>query len=231
MKISVVIPTYNEEKYIGKCLQSVLDQEEKPDEIIVVDNNCTDKTVEIARKLGAKIVKEKKQGMIYARNAGFDAAKSEIIARTDADAIPPRDWIAKIKKAFEEDPDLGGLSGPASYFETPLTSKISKSIAFTVLRSIGLMFEHPTMFGPNMAIRKSMWEKVKKDICFSDKDVHEDIDLSIHLAKIAKIKLDENLTLRVRRGRWKTLLTEYIIRLIKMFASHEIKPRLKLPTL
>lgn len=230
MNVSVVIPVYNEEKYLGKCLESLRNQVEKPSEIIIVDNNCSDKTVEIAKEFDVKIIREKKQGITYARNTGFDAAKSEIIARTDADSIPPHDWIAKIKKAFEEDPDLGGLSGPASYFETPSTSKISKSIALTVLRSIGLMFEHPTMFGANMAIRKTIWDRVKKDTCSSDKDVHEDIDLSIHLAKIAKIKLDENFTLRVRRGRWKTLLTEYVVRLVKMFASHEIKPRIEFPT-
>ena len=63
MKVSVVIPSYNEEKYIGRCLEGIALQIEKPDEVIVVDNNCTDKTVEIAEKFGATIIKEKKQGM------------------------------------------------------------------------------------------------------------------------------------------------------------------------
>lgn len=225
MQTSVIIPAYNEEKYIGKCLESVCAQTEKPDEIIIVDNNCTDKTVEIAKKFGTTIVKEEKQGMIYARNAGFNAAQYEIIARTDADAILPRDWISKIKEDFK-DPNLGGLSGPASFFKSPVISEISSFIAAGVIYAIGLMFGHPTMYGPNMAIRKSLWEKIKNDVCLKDCDVHEDIDLSIHLAKIAKIKVDRSLVIRTTRGRWSKLLTEYIARLMKMFVSHKIKPRL-----
>ena len=52
MKVSVVIPVYNEEKYIKNCLESLMKQEEKPDEIIVVDNNCTDETINIVKKYG-----------------------------------------------------------------------------------------------------------------------------------------------------------------------------------
>ena len=222
MKISVVVPAYNEEKNIGKCLESIVNQQEKPDEIIVVDNNCIDKTVEIAQKFGATIVKEKNQGMISARNAGFDAAQYEIIARTDADSILPKDWIAKIKERFK-DPNLGALSGPASYFGTPIFSEISKFGTFLVFSGVGLLFGHPMLAGPNMILRKSLWEKVKNNVCLSEKDVHEDIDISIHLSKIAKIKYDWNFGIRTTRGRWTKIFTEYIARLIKMLASHKFK--------
>ena len=64
MKVSVVIPVYNEKKRIKKCLDSLLSQSEKPDEIIVVDNNSTDSTVSIVRKYkGVNLVHEKKQGI------------------------------------------------------------------------------------------------------------------------------------------------------------------------
>jgi glycosyltransferase involved in cell wall biosynthesis len=219
MNVSVVIPAYNEEKYIGRCLQGVIDQTEKPDEIIVVDNNCTDKTAEIAGKYGARIICEKNQGMIYARNAGFNAAKYEIIARTDSDTILPKDWIIKVKKAFA-DPDIDALSGPASYFQTSLMSKISGSLTIVWFYILGAMLGGPPMFGPNMAIRKSAWEKVKKDICLNDKDVHEDIDLAIHVARIGKIKFDNNFTVITTRGRWLRIFTEYAVRLTKMLRSH-----------
>jgi glycosyltransferase involved in cell wall biosynthesis len=219
MKISVVIPAYNEEKRIGRCLQSILDQTEKPDEIIVVDNNCIDGTDEIAQKMGAKIVKEKKQGMICARDAGFDAAQSEIIARTDADTILPKDWISKIKKAFE-DPTIGALSGPATYFGIPLISGISNSATYAWFCVLSHILGHPAMFGPNMALRKSVWEKTKPSVCLRDCDVHEDIDLSIHLSKVAKIKFDKDFTIRTTRGRWGRIFTEYVVRLIKMLSAH-----------
>jgi glycosyltransferase involved in cell wall biosynthesis len=220
MQVSVVIPVFNEEKYLEKCLASIAAQTEKPDELIIVDNNCSDKTVEIAKKFGARIVKEKTQGMIFARNAGFNAAKYEILAKTDADAILPRDWILKIKKNFA-DPDLGGLSGPASYFKTSLMSDISIAIAYNTFTTIGHLLGHPMLLGPNMALRKSLWEKIRKDVCLSGADVHEDIDLSIHLAVIAKIKFDRHFIVKTTRSRWKDYLTEYIARLMKMLKAHK----------
>src|ERR1035437_9820650 len=90
MKVSVVIPAYNEEKYIGACLDSLMDQKEKPDEIIVVNNNSTDNTAKIVKKYPVRLINEEQQGMIPARNRGFNEAKFEIIARTDADTILPR---------------------------------------------------------------------------------------------------------------------------------------------
>lgn len=223
MKVSVVIPVYNEEKYIEKCLESIVNQKVQPDEIIVVDNNCVDKTAEIAKSFGARIVKEEKQGMIQARNAGFNAASCEIIARTDADAILPIDWISKIKENFR-DRNLGALSGPASYFTPPLISRISSLGTFVTFEGIGLLFGHPILAGPNMVLRKSVWEKVKNEVCLSDKDVHEDVDLSIHLNPITKIKFDWNFGIRTTRSRWTKIFTEYIARLIKMFVSHRVSP-------
>lgn len=221
MKVAVVVPAHNEEENIGKCLESIVNQEEKPDEIIVVDNNCTDKTEEIAKSFGARVVKEKNQGMIQARNAGFDAANFEIIARTDADAILPPNWISKIKEQFK-DPNLGAISGPASYFSIPILSTISKLGNFLVFSGEGLLFGHPMLAGPNMALRKTLWEKIKKDVCLSDKEVHEDNDISIHLSKVTKIKYAWSFDIRTTRTRWIKIFTEYIVRLIKMFISHRI---------
>lgn len=221
MKISVVIPVYNEEKYIGKCLQSILDQTEKPDEIIVVDNNCADKTVEIAKKFGARIVKEIKQGMIYARNAGFDNAKYEIIARTDSDTILPNDWISRIKKTFEEDLNLGALSGPTEYHKWQKTIKLSHVPSLILFNILSLLFKNGCLYGPNMSLRKAVWEKVKADVCLNDKKVHEDIDLSIHLNKLTRIKFDNKLIIGTTRVRWKQIGTEYAERMMGMLANHK----------
>lgn len=219
MRVSVVIPAYNEEKNIGTCLDYLLNQEEKPDEIIVVDNNSKDKTAQIAKKYGARVVVEKIQGMIPARNAGFNAAKYEVIARTDADTMPPKDWILKIKKYFK-DSDLGAISGPAAYFGIPAMSALSLSFTFFLFQTVGLTLGHPILFGPNMALRKSAWEKVKNDVCLKDSDVHEDVDLSIHLNPITIIKFDWNFSIRTVRGRWLKIMTVYVTRFIKMLQTH-----------
>lgn len=97
--VSVVIPAYNEERYLAACLTSLQKQTLKNFETIVVDNNSTDKTAEIARRFGAKVVKELKQGIIPARERGFREAKAEIIARTDADTI-----VAPYNKLFRRIP-------------------------------------------------------------------------------------------------------------------------------
>lgn len=219
MKISIIIPAFNEDRYIEKCLKSIAAQTEKPDEIIVVDNNCTDRTIEIAQKFGAKIVKETKQGMIYARNAGFNAAKYEIITRTDSDTILPEDWIFRIKKAFE-DPNLGALSGPTSYHNWPKSIKVSHFPSLMLFDTLSALFKNGCLYGPNMSLRKSVWEMVKNDVCLDDKKVHEDIDLSIHLNKLAKIKFDNKLIIETSRVRWQQIGTEYAARMMKMLYSH-----------
>lgn len=222
MKVSVVIPAYNEGKYIEKCLKSIVEQIEKPDEVIVVDNNCVDKTVEIAKSFGARVIKEEKQGMISARNAGFNAVRSDIIARTDADTVLPNDWILKIKEHFK-DSSLGALSGPTAYSNLPILSEISRLGTFLVFEIIGLFFGNEMLAGPNMVLRKSLWEKVKNNVCLRENDVHEDIDLSIHISKIAKIKYDWNFNIKTVRGRWIKIFTEYIVRLVRMFLYHKLK--------
>ena len=111
-EISVVIPAYNEAKYLPKCLESIIKQTFNNYEIIVVDNNSTDNTAWIARSFGARVVKEKIQGMIPARERGFREAKAEIIARTDADTVVTKDWLEKIFRTFQTNPEVIALSGP-----------------------------------------------------------------------------------------------------------------------
>ena len=214
MKISIIVPAYNEEKYIGKCLESIARQNEKPDEIIIVDNNCTDKTVEIAKKFGAIIVKEKKQGMISARNAGFNNAKYEILGRIDADTILPSDWVLKVKENFKNQ-SVVALSGPI-YVGT----KISYLASIAIFKLLSLFILHNALFGPNITLRKSAWENIKNDVCLDEKRVHEDIDLAIHVAFLGKIKFDKTLIVKASRFRFKAFFTEYIVRYVKMIFSH-----------
>lgn len=84
---SLVIPTLNEEKYLPKLLESVKEQKLKPSEIIVADANSEDKTVEIAKKYGCRVVKGGR--ISIGRNNGAKAAKEEIIVFMDADTILP----------------------------------------------------------------------------------------------------------------------------------------------
>jgi glycosyltransferase involved in cell wall biosynthesis len=227
VKISVVIPAYNEEKSIDTCLNYLVNQEEKPDEIIVVDNNCTDKTAEIAKKYGARVITEEKQGMIPARNKGYNSAQYEIIARTDADTHVPKNWIKLIKENFAKNKNLLGLSGPANFYNFPINDKLQYSqwenkAIFAFIKS---QIKHDTLYGPNHAIRKSAWEKVKNEVCLDDKSVHEDVDLAIHLGRYGEIKIDPKLVVNTSFRRFKKPFNyfDYSRKLITTFRKHNLK--------
>lgn len=98
-KISVVIPAYNEEGFIGAALDALHRQTfpRAEFEIIVVDNVSTDKTSDIAKERGADIVvSESNKGTNSARQRGLAEARGEIVAFLDADCIPPSNWLEKI---------------------------------------------------------------------------------------------------------------------------------------
>jgi glycosyltransferase involved in cell wall biosynthesis len=88
--ISVVIPCYNEEEGLARVIPSL---PKSVDEIIVADNNSTDKTAEVARRLGAKVVFEPKKGYGSAYKAGLAAAKNDITVTMDGDGTYPTDQI------------------------------------------------------------------------------------------------------------------------------------------
>lgn len=184
MTLSLVIPVFNEEKQINGCLESIARQTILPDEVIVVDNNCTDKTVELAKKFAfVRIIKEENQGRGYARSAGFNAARGEIIGRIDADSRLEQNWVERVKARFESDDGLMGLTG-IGYTSFLPGIKFMRSTLFS--RSyywfVHAEFHTITMWGATMALRKQAWENVANKVCLDDRQVHEDQDVSLWIA-------------------------------------------------
>lgn len=180
LTLSLVIPVYNEEHHIVSCLDAIAAQEEMPDEVLVVDNNSTDSTLEIAKRYPfVTMLDEKKQGVVHARDTGFNAAKSDIIGRIDADTILPPEWSANVRRSFNNQL-TAAVTGPVFYYDMPLTSVNYRLDHF--FRSImnTKMKEFPFLYGSNMAIRKEAWEQVAGQTCI-DKKIHEDLDLAVHL--------------------------------------------------
>ena len=147
---SIVIPAYNEEKYIAKCIESVKAAEKRVDgsvEIIVVANRCTDNTAAVAQEHGAKVIVSGDYGIAKARNAGAAQATGEILVTLDADSLMHPDALAEVRKRLESGKFIGG--GTLSKFDrkslgiTVSTLVVAKHLISTFKKHgvlLGLMF-------------------------------------------------------------------------------------------
>ncbi len=223
MKVSVILPVFNEEGYVAKCLTSLQNQQEPAGEIIVVDNNCKDRTIEIAKKFRVRVVKESKQGISYARNKGFNEAKYDILARIDADSVLPRNWVKKVRKNFEKY-KIDGLTGPVVFYDFPFRTPAYAQMYLDIFQLV--QKGNNTLIGPNMAITKKAWKKVKNKVCMDNTKVHEDIDLAIHVFQAGgKIKRDDTLIANCSARRLlkypKQFFIEYPVRTVNTVMIHQ----------
>jgi len=201
LSISVVIPAFNEAAGIAKCLDSIKNQTVAPDEIIIVDNNSTDDTVKIASKYdGVKIIQEHRQGITYTRTTGFNSAKSDIIARIDADTIASPKWVEAILNKFSNDKTVCGLAGRVAFLELSPEKYFWFSSIGSMLRKISdlRLGKGLLMFGCNLAVRRKAWEKVSSYVHLDDCKISEDVDISLFIKKTGKIKYCYNMVVKTK---------------------------------
>jgi len=123
MKVSAVIPAYNEEEFIEDCLIALKKQTYPIDEIIVIDSGSTDRTVEIAKKYADKILFGKRH-IGYNRELGINATKNNIILSTDADTIMPENWVEEAIKYLDY-PEVVGVVGSIKPLNPSLITNIN----------------------------------------------------------------------------------------------------------
>jgi len=119
--VSIVIPAYNAEKILGKCLRAVCGQDvpQRDVEVIVVDDGSTDATPEVAESFGVRVLRRPNGGAGAARNAGWRAAKGEWVAFTDSDCMPARSWLRALVNAAETKATTAvGAAGKTVGFES-----------------------------------------------------------------------------------------------------------------
>lgn len=193
LSVSIVIPVYNEAEHLAGCLDAISRQTIAPLEVIVVDNNSIDNTREIAAKYSfVKVISEKKQGVVYARSAGFDYAMGEIIGRIDADTIISNNWVETIKKIFS-DSAVDAVSGSVYYYDLP-TPKLSGFFDLLFRQHLANQLgDEVFLFGSNMAMKKTIWNDIRTLLC-NKSGIHEDFDMAIHAEEQgAKVVFDASM--------------------------------------
>jgi len=108
--LTIIIPTYNEEGFIGRLLDQINDQKGGDDEVIVVDGYSKDRTADIAREKGAKVILQEKQGIGLAKTEGSRHARNDLLVHLDADCSIDPDFLGRIKGHFQNK-DLVALCG------------------------------------------------------------------------------------------------------------------------
>ena len=196
MKISFVIPAYNEEKRLPQCLASVereLARTPCDAEVIVVNNASTDNTADVARSHAwVHVVDEPHKGLVRARHAGFLASTGELIANVDSDTMLPEGWLEKVLMEFERDENLAALSGPHIYHDlSPFQRFLTH--AFYIGGYLFHLFNHHVLGkgamlqGGNFIVRRTHLEQIG-GFDTSIEFYGEDTDIARRISKVGKVK-------------------------------------------
>jgi glycosyltransferase involved in cell wall biosynthesis len=235
MKISIVIPAYNEERCIGECLAAVEREvarfeAERPDvevETVVVNNASKDRTKEVAQQFkDVKVVDELNKGLVRARHAGYVATDGELVANIDADTQMPAGWLSTVIEEFENNPKLVALSGPYLYYDLPawknMLVKTWYAPGWLFDRLIQPLTGHATMLqGGNFIIRRSAWDEAG-GFDTSIEFYGEDADVARRISRYGRVLWTWRLTMPCsgRRLAKEGLMGSALNYIIGLFATH-----------
>ena len=197
MDVSIIIPTLNEEKYIGQCLESISRQEfGGSHEVIVGDGLSTDKTIAICEEYGAKVLTEPKPTISAGRDTACRAAKGRIIVSTDADINAPKDWLENIVSGFGDSICTYGNIIP--YDGNHLEQWVCENVMDKYMWLMDLL-RKPVPAGSNLAFKRKAYEKAGG----FDREIvtAEDLDLTKRLGKVGKVAYNPNAVVYVSMRR------------------------------
>lgn len=176
-KFSIIIPVYNVEKYLKKCLESVYNQTYKNYEVIVVNDGTKDNSMDIVKNYPAKVINQKNQGLSVARNNGVEKASGEYILFLDSDDYIEKGLLKEINKSLNNNPDIVRFQikevfedgKKTEYNERPFTDKTGQE-AFQLITKYHFV-ENAWCY----AIRREYY--LKNNFKFKENTFHEDFGL------------------------------------------------------
>ncbi len=200
MKISFVVPAYNEQVLLTRSLTAIRDEIARAGqvlgrdaEIIVVNNASTDGTREVAEAVaGVRVVDEPRKGLVQARWCGFQASSGELIANIDADTVIPPGWLNEVMRQFGRSGGLVAISGPYTYYGVPRRVNLVVGAYYRVaylayLINRFVLNAGSMMQGGNFVVRRSAMLRLgSPDLRFSF--YGEDTDLARRLLKVGGVK-------------------------------------------
>ncbi len=197
--MTVVIPVLNDAEMLWHCLAALAAQTRPPDQILVFEHNSTDTSAELASRSGAIVVSEPMTGIPAATARGVDEAPGDVLARIDADSRPGPDWLARLMRHFEQNPDLSAVTGTGRFYGS---GRVVQSLGQHLYLGgyflwMGLLLGHPPLYGSNFAIRATTWHAVRTGIHLHLPGVHDDLDLSFRLRPGMRVVLDRDLVMPV----------------------------------
>jgi glycosyltransferase involved in cell wall biosynthesis len=169
MRLSFVVPAFNEESYLPDCLESILAQTRDladPVEIIVVNNASTDRTREVALGFpGVRVVDEPRKGLTFARQAGFAASSGELIANVDSDSRLTAGWVKQVLDTFAAEPKLVAFSGPFIYYDLSPSQRISVQVFYAAAFLVYVLNRYilragSMLQGGNFVLRREALEEI-----------------------------------------------------------------------
>jgi len=196
MRLSFVIPAYNEAANIERCVAAIdaeLRRRPLPAEIVVVDNASTDATADIASRLpGVQVVREPRKGITFARQAGLERSSGELVANIDADTRLPAGWLDRVLAEFDRDPALLCVSGPHVYDEAAWSVRVSTRLFYivafaTYLAHRFLLRSGSMVQGGNFVCRRDALERIG-GYDTSIQFYGEDTDIAQRLHALGRVK-------------------------------------------
>jgi glycosyltransferase involved in cell wall biosynthesis len=194
-RISVVVCAHNEERWLPACIHSLLAQTRPADEIVVVDNASTDRTLEAVSAIaGIRVVREPRKGLVVARETGRRETTGDLLAYLDADGRAPLHWLERLERRFDRHPRIVGLSGPFRFYDWDLASRaLLKAYDFTLAPATHVMAQHllgigAVFYGGGFCVRRSALD----DIGGFDTSIEfhgEDTNLGRRLANVGHVAL------------------------------------------